>query len=341
MKYFSRVFVLVLFLTMALMGKGKEQTSINFEYGSHDPLKFKDASSSYQYVTPDYYENVIENVKEGHRLAKKGDLQEALMFFERAISYDSTYVFAYNGLANTYIKLKNYQKAEDLFKIGIKYGQRDAFLYNNLANLYLMQGKLDEALENLKIAAAYDPNSSLISYNLANIYYNMAEYNTAIRYYKQALQFDASMCDARYNLALSYQKSSLPSFMIKEYETLVKHCPAHIEGVLNLAAYYIEVDQLEKALILYKQALVLKQDSRLYLALGHTYHNLSYFSQEISAYTSAVEADSSNMLAWEYLARSYWEQGMTITAKNTCEKALEIEPKNENISNLLSKIADG
>lgn len=340
MKYFSKILCLVLFLIMALPGKEKEQTSINFEYGSHDPLKFEDASSSYQYVTPDYYENVIENVKEGHRLAKRGDLQEALMFFERAISYDSTYVFAYNGLANTHIELKNYEKAEALFKIGIKHGEKDAFLYNNLANLYLMQGKLDKALYHLRIAVAYNPNSSLINYNLANIYYNMAEYNTAIRYYKQALQFDPNMCDARYNLALSYQNISLPSLMIEEYKTLVKHCPGHAKGVLNLAAYYIEVDQVEKALMLYKQALVINQDSRIYLALGHTYHNLSYFNQEISAYTSAVKADSSNMDAWEYLARSYWEQDMIISAKTTCEKALEIKPDNENILNLLSKILD-
>lgn len=338
MKYFNRVLLLSLCLGFVLIANEKEQTSINFEYGSHDPLKFEDASSNYGYVTPDYYENVIENVKEGNRLAKKGDLQDAVKYFERAIAFDSSYVFAYNGLANTHIKLNNYKKAEDYFKAGIKYGEKDAFLYNNLANLYLMEGKIELALKNLKIAAEYNPNSSLINYNLANIYYNMGKYSAAILYYKKALQLDANMCEARYNLALSYQEIGSSSLMIKEYETLVKRCPGHVKGVLNLAAYYIMVGDVSKALLLYKQALVLEQDTRLYLALGHTYHNLAYTNQEISAYASAVEADSTNMEAWQYLARSYWEQGMLITAKTTCQEALKIDPKAEEIIKLMDTI---
>jgi tetratricopeptide (TPR) repeat protein len=113
-----------------------------------------------------------------------------------------------------------------------------------------------------------------------------------------------------------------------------------VKGVLNLAAYYYESGEVEKALALYKQALIINPDVRLYLAIGHIYHNVGYFKHEIDSYMAAVDMDTTNVDALFYLATAYYEQDMLISAKTVSEKALKIAPNNKAIVDLTEKIAE-
>ncbi len=336
-KYFKSICVL-LCSCILLFAEGKPETSINIEYGEHDPLNFEEAFTSYDLVPVEYYDNVIIYVKEGHVFAKNKEYEKAIEYFQHAIDYDSTYAFAYNGLANSLIGQNKLKEAETILLKSIKFAPTEAFLYNNLANLYLVMGNRGKAYSYLKDAAQYDPNSSLIMYNLANIYLEKEAYASAIVYYKKSLHLDPGFCDARYNLALAYRGQGLNSLMIAEYKDLVKRCPGHKKGVLNLSAYYLATEKYDLALQLYKQALVLNHDPELYLALGHAYHNLSYVKKEIESYTAAVEIDSTYLPAWKFLATAYKEQGMTVSAINACKKALSIDPDNKDFELLLNKI---
>ena len=125
---------------------------------------------------------------------------------------------------------------------------------------------------------------------------------------------------------------------IQEYETLVTQCPGHSKGVLNLAAYYIGSRQMEKALILYKQAVLINPDTKVYLALGHAYHNAGYTQKEIDAYQSALKIDSTNIDVKYYLALSYFEQGMTFSSKTLINEILEINPDHSEALELKKKI---
>jgi tetratricopeptide (TPR) repeat protein len=338
MKYFK--ILLALISTLVLFAEDDPMKNMTIEYGGHDILKLGDAYKQQEYVNPDYYENVIEHVQGGNQLAKRGDFQAAIMRFQIALDNDSTYVFAHNGIANAYLALNNIDMAESHFKKAIQYGPTYAFSYNNLANVYLLKGDEDIALSNLQTAHKYEPNSAYINYNIGNIYLNQGLTSLAQYYYNKALALDEDFCNARYNLAITYKRLKNDARSIKEYEILVNKCPGHKKGVLNLAAHYINSNEVEKALILYKQAVLLNPDPELYLALGHAYHNEGYSQQEINAYRSAVESDSTNMNALFYLATSYYEQDMPISAVDVCNKALKIDPNNKKIQNILDLIVN-
>ncbi len=336
MKYFRYLPLVVLF--SFIFAEEDPMGNMTIEYGSHDILQKESASSQSSYVPIEYYENVTLVAREGNLLSKNGDLKGAVAKFETALEGDSTYVFALNGMGNVYLKLHDLEKAEYYFLRAIKFGPTYAFPYNNLANLYVLQEKNEEALALLQSAIIYDPNSAYINYNIGNLYLKKGKYGIAVSYFNKALKFDKKFCNARYNLAIANWQMKNEATAIQEYETLVNQCPGHSKGVLNLAAYYIDTQQVEKALMLYKQAVAVNPDTKVYLALGHAYHNVGYTLKEIEAYKSAIEIDSVNIDAKYYLALSYYEQNMIYSSKELIDDILELSPEHPQALELKKKI---
>jgi pentatricopeptide repeat protein len=337
MKYF-KILIIISLASGLLLAQESATSSMSIEYGVHDILRVEQAFSGQKHVPFDYYDQVIEPVYTGHTLAKNGDYITAISHFQASLNKDSTYVFAYNGMANAYLRLGDTEKAEHYFKKAMKFGRDYAFPYNNLANLYLLQGKKEEAKPLLMTALKLDPNSALINYNIGNIYLEENNLNTAQSYYKKAIRFDRSLCDARYNLALSYWRQNKESIALSEYEKLVGICPGHEKAVLNLAAYYVQSREIEKALILYRQALVVNPRPKVYLALGHVYHNQKYYPEAVKAYESAVQMDPRDTEAKYFLALSYYEQKMLFSARRLCIEILEQDPGHAKAAALLQKI---
>lgn len=336
MKFFKILFIAI--IGVFLVAEEDPMENMTIEYGMHDILQKESASSQGKYYPIEYYENVIQYVQEGNELSRQNKPKEAIERFKLALETDPHYVFALNGLGNANIKIRQYDLAEENFLKAIEFGPDYAFSYNNLANLYIMQGKLSEAKTLLLQALKKDPNSARINYNIGNLYLREGKNHIAASYYLKSIKFDPEFCNARYNLAISYWRTGNEKQAISEYEKLVDRCPGHSKGVLNLAAFYYENGEKEKAITLYKQALIINPDVRLYLALGHVYHNIGYNKHEIDAYLSAVEEDSTNLDALFYLATAYQEQGMPISARQICDKALELSPDDERFENILFKM---
>jgi len=336
MKYFK--ILLLTFISGTLFAQEDPTQSMIIQYGMHDILRVEQAFSGQRHVPIEYYDLVIEPVYMGHNHAQKGNYPEAISHFQASLNRDSTYVFAHNGMANAYLSLGDMEKAEYYFKKAIQFGLDYAFPYNNLANLYLMLGRKNEAMPLLTTALKLDPNSALINYNIGNVYLEEGKLNTAQSYYQKAIRFDRSLCDARYNLALSYWRQNREGDAISEYEKLVNVCPGHEKGVLNLAAYYVQSNEIEKALILYRQAVVVNPRPKVYLALGHVYHNQKYYGDAIKAYEASVRLDDNDREAKYFLALSYFEQDMVFSARRLCLEILEQDPLNRQAKELLNKI---
>lgn len=332
--------IFLILLTGLLFAQEKPSASMTIEYGGHDLLQMEEAMSKQDYVPYEYFDQVIEPVRAGHRYARRGEYEEAIKRFYQALDKDSSYTFAHNGLGNVFLNMNDFEKAKEHFNKAIKFGPDYAFPYNNLANLYMLKGNYDEARPLLLKALKLDPNSSYVYYNLGNLYLEEGNISLAQRHYLKALQFRKNFCNARYNLALTYSRQNKEGSAIDEYEELVKTCPGHEKAVLNLAAYYLQNNEVEKALVLYRQALVVNPTSELYLALGHVYHNQGYYDKEINAYMASVQMDSTNTEAKYYLALAYYEQDMEYSARRLSEEILEEEPQNIRARELLNKISD-
>ena len=97
----------------------------------------------------------------------KGDLDEAIYEFKRAISYQrskETMPLLYVELGNTYLKLGKYELAEAAFKDALKIDQNFFNAHYGLSEAYLKLNKTEEGLAELKKVIELAPDSEEAKY---------------------------------------------------------------------------------------------------------------------------------------------------------------------------------
>lgn len=106
----------------------------------------------------------------GNVLEDKGEKENAVFMYQKAISVDSKYYKAYYNLANRYIEkgqyhmaIQNYQKAASLNK-------ENPYVFYNLACAYIKIGELGKAKTNLNKAIMLKSDIPDFHYNLAYVY---------------------------------------------------------------------------------------------------------------------------------------------------------------------------
>ena len=83
---------------------------------------------------------------EGYRYQEQGDLDQAIVFYRKAIDEDPSYITPYNDLGIVYEKKGLYQAAEKSYLKAIKKDNKYKAAYSNLAYLNENKGHLDRAI---------------------------------------------------------------------------------------------------------------------------------------------------------------------------------------------------
>jgi Tfp pilus assembly protein PilF len=86
-------------------------------------------------------------------------LDAAATAYEKALSLDSGYFEARNGLGVIYSARGKMDLAVEQFVAAIAQSPRSAHLHNNLAQAYYLQGKFEESVRSFETAVSLDPNN--------------------------------------------------------------------------------------------------------------------------------------------------------------------------------------
>ena len=106
----------------------------------------------------------------GNLLDEKGEQEQAVFMYQKAINVNPKYYKAYYNIANIYLGQNKYSMAIENYKKAAKLNQTNPYVYSNLACAYLKQGKLREAKNALIKAITLKNDIPEIHYNLAYVY---------------------------------------------------------------------------------------------------------------------------------------------------------------------------
>jgi len=106
----------------------------------------------------------------GNLLDEKGEKEQAIFMYQKAVNTDPKYYKAYYNLANIYLEQERYNMAIDNYKSAVKINQTNPYLYYNLACAYLKQGKNKDALNALIKSVTIRNDIPEVHYNLAYVY---------------------------------------------------------------------------------------------------------------------------------------------------------------------------
>lgn len=106
----------------------------------------------------------------GNLLDEKGEKEQALFMYQKALNTDSKYYKAYYNIANIYLEQSKYNMAIENYKKAIKINKTNPYVYYNLSCAYLKQGKNKEAKSALIKAVTLKNDVPEIHYNMAYVY---------------------------------------------------------------------------------------------------------------------------------------------------------------------------
>ncbi len=139
----------------------------------------------------------------------RGRLDESVKAYQKCLEANPQFTEARNNLGTVYQEMNQLDKAEGEFRkalADLTYQNRE-LPYFNLARLYVLQNRLDEALDNVQKAIQIKPRLAM-AYNLrAQIFEKQNNLGEAVSSYEAAVKIVPEEVLFNYNLAVAYFKN--------------------------------------------------------------------------------------------------------------------------------------
>jgi tetratricopeptide (TPR) repeat protein len=262
----------------------------------------------------------------GNSYTDIGNIDSALLAFERAVAINPTLSESRANLGNIYLKKDQVAEAINEYLAALQINPHDAKTHNNLGNAYTQRGSLNyavseyarsiqldpnfvDAYKNLAIAyskqqrygraigqlnraVGLDPKDAGCYSQLGDVYSQMGDYEQAIAQFKNALKIKPDMVEAHYGLATCYNKLGLVDDEIWEYKRVLAAKPDMVAALVNLGNAYFGQAKYDAAIEQYnKAAQVQPQEAMVHYNLGAAYSKNEDYDQAVAAYLKAVEID--------------------------------------------------
>jgi tetratricopeptide (TPR) repeat protein len=167
----------------------------------------------------------------------KGDPQEAVTHFRKALQLNPLYTEASLNLAITYNDLGEFEKAQETFSLAAQVAHPtpealDPFIAGKLANEHFKLGNLyldfrlnDEAIEEFQKALKLAPNFPDVHTKLGIALRNNDQYEEAILHFSNAKEVNPGYGPAWVQLGLTYYMRGLSGLAAEEWEKALKQIP--------------------------------------------------------------------------------------------------------------------
>lgn len=106
----------------------------------------------------------------GNLLDEKGEKDNAIFMYQKAINTDSKYYKAYYNLANIYLADERYNMAVENYKKAVSLNRQNPYAYYNLGCAYLKLGEVKKAKSAFIQAVTLKNDVPEFHYNLAYTY---------------------------------------------------------------------------------------------------------------------------------------------------------------------------
>ena len=296
---------------------------------------------------------------QGTILLEKRELQEALIFFEKAYKIDNTDFELLTNLGVTHLQLKQYQEGLTYLEEALKYNAHDSITLFNKAKILSILGKFSEAIKTLEILFQYNPSFSqarpflmqirrhqkvfdqlnlkrgkipqeaLNMFKEGYILLNRKKLSEAHEKLSSAIQIYPEFAEAY--LYLGIVSKMLGSINLDYYNKALQYDPNLILAWIHKGMVYDSQKKFKEAIDCYNKAIAINpSDSASWNNKGLALDSLEQYDKAIECYNKSIELNPDFEGAWYNRATSYKEKGHIEQALADYKKTLELNPRNIN-----------
>jgi superkiller protein 3 len=261
----------------------------------------------------------------GMGLLERGDYQQAIEYFEKALRLRPNFSEAHYNLAVAYTQTKDYTRAiqeyiktRELNPSYIKARFNLAILYYD--ELQMFEEAAKELKEILRISPDYMKAKELLdrisldysatALNLGLGYLEKNQYQQAEEQFNKVLEIKPDFVVAKYNLALLYLKDSRAGEAKLKLEEIIRENPSFVLAYRQLGSIYFDEGNYAQAARFYREVVNLKpNDLQAHNDLAQTYAKLEDYDQAIKEFQSALLIEPSHLNVLYSLASTYRDKG--------------------------------
>jgi tetratricopeptide (TPR) repeat protein len=137
----------------------------------------------------------------GNFLFQKGSVDEAIVRYQMALEINPDYAEAHYNLGNALLKMGNVDEAIAHLQKALQINPDYAEAHNNLGYALIQKGRVDEATAHFQKALQINPDYADAHNNLGNILLEKGRVDEAIIHFQKALQIKPDFAEAHKNLS--------------------------------------------------------------------------------------------------------------------------------------------
>lgn len=195
-----------------------------------DPLPGRVEGSNPYLVDPAEYsrqfpKKTLKEFSKGVDADHKGNPDEAIQHYLKAIEYSPGFYPAHNNLGSAYLARQNFEAAQTQFEAALKANQNDVEAYFNLANVLLTTQRYPAAEREIAEGLQRRPDSPFGHFLQGLLYSRTNRPELAETSLQSALQLDPKMSQASLQLVNLYLQQKRTPEAINQLETYLKAFP--------------------------------------------------------------------------------------------------------------------
>lgn len=240
---------------------------------------------------------LLESVKENREMIDVlvqiyfllGKYDEIFKIYDNLIKQGSENVNDYIGRGGMFLKLKEFDKAEEDFKKALNLDKSSADAWANLGAVYLSKQDPLKAEEFYLKALELNPELVLTYFDLGKIKTYQEDYIKAEEYFEKVMELDPKAIDAMRLLANVEQQLGNLEKACALLVNVLELDPNNIDNLVQLGYVLINLNENQRAIEVFSRALDLDpQNPPLYRGLGMCLLQLGRFEDAHNSFTMAI-----------------------------------------------------
>jgi tetratricopeptide (TPR) repeat protein len=196
-----------------------------------DPLPGRVAGSNPALIDSAEYnrqfsKKTLKEFEKGVEADHKGNADDAIQHYLKALSYSPDFYPAHNNLGSVYLSRKNFEAAQNQFEAALKANQNDGQAYFNLANVCILTGQLSDAQNFLNDGLRRQPDSAMGKFLLGTLDIRAGKLPEAETALRQAVELDHAMAQPRLQLVNLFLKEGRKADAVDQLHAFLTAIPS-------------------------------------------------------------------------------------------------------------------
>jgi tetratricopeptide (TPR) repeat protein len=180
-------------------------------------------------------------------LLRKGELEEAVAHYNKALDLNPGYGEAHYNLANSLLRLGRVDEAVAHYEKALEINPNNLSAHYNLAAAFVQSGKMDAAIEHYNKVLERDPNQAAAHNNLGAALNRIGRMDEAVTHYLKALELNPDNAEAHYNLGNTLLQMKRVDEAMAHYEKALELNPNNAAAHNKLALVLRQMGRTEEA----------------------------------------------------------------------------------------------